>query len=370
MIEKTGIALNWQAFSDTATGAARRAFELHRRMPDNLRFTAFVNSGISGLWHAGLPGFRFVETGGARTPLSRLTEGSGCRWRRMLRQHGCGLWVTDTLPVIRTGDGASCITVHDLRYLEDRKYVRLRRYLLMKFTMARSLARADAIIAVSEYGAQLIDRFFPFTSGKVHVIPNAVERNFTGSAANSPPPFRDPYILCVGHLEKRKNNEMLVRAFAGVSSRWEGLLVIAGKDQGTKSDLLNAAVEKGIEDRVIFAGPVSEEELRTLFRHCEAVVCPSLYEGFGITALEGMAAGKPVIASAIPPHVEITGDAALLVDTSGDMEKGLEKAVLRVLSDPEFASELGRKGSNRAENYSWDESARKLESLYRWLIDL
>jgi glycosyltransferase involved in cell wall biosynthesis len=368
-MNENGIALNWCPFTSTATGAARRAFELHRRMPDNLKFTAFVTGTFSHEWRSLFPGFNFVDTGTARTPLSRFAEGFGSRWRRLLRENGCGLWVTDTLPVIRTGNAATCITVHDLRYIEDRSYVSLQRYLLMKVSMAKSLARTNAVIAVSEHGAGLIRKYYPSVSQKVSVIPNAVARDFQDVPEGTPSPIGMPFVLCVGHLEKRKNCETLAGAFAGLSRIWNGMLVFAGKDQGSGASIMRIAKEKHIEDRVILAGAVTDSELKSLYNHCSAVVCPSLCEGFGITVLEGMAAGKPVIASAIPPHVEVAGGAAVLVPTGEDMAGDLEEALSRVLHDTELSDHLIQGGLVRAGDYTWDESAGKLEKLYLKLLN-
>lgn len=362
-----GIALNWSVFSTRATGAARRAYELHRRMSGDLDFVAFVTGEFSHEWRNEFEGFRFVEIGSSRSFIHRLKEGSGSLWKQRLKEHECGLWVTDTLPVPSDLGGArTCITIHDLRYLASRKYVSLKRYLLMRIFMGRSLKRADSIVAVSSWTGQVIHDRFGISPGKVSVIPNAVDGDFASVDMDHGRPFDRPYIFSVGHLEERKNFETLVEAFAGIRDEWEGYLVIVGGDHGSMSSILSRARDLGVSDRLIIKSDVGYSDLAMLYGNSECVVCPSKYEGFGITLLEALSAGRPLIASDIPPHREVAGDAALYFDP-GDPE-GLAGALLKLLKDDSAVEMLVRSGRSRLDSFSWQESARKLETLYGSLL--
>ena len=361
------IGLNWSVFTATSTGAARRAYELHRRMPGNLDFVAFVTGDFSRDWKRELPGFSFVEVAECRSAFHRIREGCASFWRRRLKETGCSVWVTDTLPVPSGLHGfKTCLTVHDLRYLEDRSYVSLRRYLLLKWKMGSSLRNSNAVVAVSSWTGRLLTEHYSLPVSKVSVIPNAVDpvalndRECPGSSMDG------PYVLSVGHLERRKNMETLVRAFGRIADSWSGSLVIVGRDQGSKPSIDREARRAGVSSRLKIIQDLDYSSLARLYRECEMVVCPSVYEGFGITLLEGMAAGSPVIASDIPPHREVAGEAALYITPLDD--EALSAAMRRVLGDDDLRDAMARKGRERVACFSWDSSAEELAELYRRLL--
>lgn len=370
MISSKRIALNWSVFSNTASGAARRAYELHRRISADFDFVAFVTEEFSSEWMKEFPHFKFVQIGYSRSFVHRLKEGSGAYWKNLMNQHGCRLWVTDTLPVpAGLGTVKTCITVHDLRYLSYRKFVSLKRYVLLKAFMSRSLAKADSVIAVSSWTGEQIKDHFSVPPEKLSVIHNSVNGNFSEIYEARRSIFDKPYLLSVGHLEKRKNIETLVKAFSLIADAWDGLLVLVGEDQGSLQSIKAAAESSGVSDRLILKSSISCDELTGLYLNSEIVICPSLYEGFGITLLEGMAAGRPVIASNIPPHREVAGDAALLVDPGEEEIDEYAQAVLELLNNSELTKLFIDKGFARLKRFSWEKSAEQLESLYRYLLE-
>jgi glycosyltransferase involved in cell wall biosynthesis len=360
------IALNWIPF-EQHSGASGRAFELHRRLQGEFDLTAFVTGAFPSDYRRELTSVRFVEVAPRRTQLGRILEGSALWWRGRV-EPGCRLWVTDTLPVVRLRRTASVFTVHDLRHTADRSFSSRRRRLLMGLTMSRSLRRADAVVSVSRWGAKTIAEYAGLPECRITVIPNA-----PGSLALPVPVPCDgdshPFILAVGHLERRKNLECLLRAFSRVASIWPGSLVLAGSDQGIGAALAGEATRLGLADRVRILGSVTSGRLADLYASCDLLVCPSLYEGFGMTLLEGMAAGRPVVASAIPPHIEVAGNAALLVATGEGMAERLAEDLLAVLEDAALRENLAARGIERAAAFSWDRSAAMLRTLYLELMD-
>jgi len=370
MISRRRIALNWSVFSTTGTGAARRAFELHRRLPRDLDYVAFVTGDFSMEWQREFPHFEFVQIGSSRSFAHRLKEGSGTFWKQLMEDHNCNLWITDTLPVPLVDESTrTSITIHDLRFLASREYVSLKRYLLMKLFMSRSLARADAVIAVSEWTSEQIRSHYSIHPSKISIIPNSVDGKLSKSPGKLCCTPEKPYLLSVGHLERRKNLETLVKAFSGVANSWDGFLVLVGGDQGSLSSILKTAREMGVSDRVLIKQSVSSSELNELYAGCEIVLCPSLYEGFGMTLLEGMAAGKPVISTGIPPHLEVAGKAALLIDPGEKMTEGFSKAILDVLNDESLAETMIADGLARLKLFSWESSAKDLHKLYLSLLE-
>jgi glycosyltransferase involved in cell wall biosynthesis len=107
---------------------------------------------------------------------------------------------------------------------------------------------------------------------------------------------------------------------------------------------------------------VAEEDLPALYTGALAFVFPSLYEGFGLPPLEAMACGTPVVASNVSSLPEVVGDAALLVDPYNVEE--LAEAMYRVLTEQELHEQLRRKGLERAQLFSWEETARKTLKVY------
>jgi glycosyltransferase involved in cell wall biosynthesis len=347
---KGSVLLNWIPFDNPWSGSARRAVELHSRLARRFRIRAAVKDGFSGC------GVATVKAAARRGMASRLSEGLPWFWRRL---EPFDLWVTDTLPVPRFVQGVrTVITVHDLRHLADRRYLSPGRYLLLKMFLGPGIARADAVVTVSEWMAGCIGQAYPSSRSKLHVIPNAP----APPAGDDPPPVEPPYILTVGHLEARKDQGTLLEAFSRISGKWEGKLVLVGRGP-LQTGLQNLAERLGIRSRVVFAGAVDDRRRTALYRGCSCLVCPSLYEGFNLTVLEGLAEGIPVAVSDIPPHRETAGGAASYF-TPGDPE-ALAETLLSVLRHVDFSPETGMA---RAAEFSWDASAARLGDLYESLL--
>ena len=116
-------------------------------------------------------------------------------------------------------------------------------------------------------------------------------------------------------------------------------------------------------ERVRFTGRVSLEELQRYYAQALALVLPSHYEGFGLTVLEAMAAGCPVICSHAASLPEVGGDAAVYFDPYNDRE--LAESLLRVAEDPELRQQLQLRGALQARRFSWDRTAALTEALIR-----
>ena len=164
-------------------------------------------------------------------------------------------------------------------------------------------------------------------------------------------------------FRSRKNHMTLLRAFARLAGNWDGSLVIAGTGP-MEGRLRSMADDLGIASRVVFKGRISDCELAGLYSSCACLVCPSVYEGFGMTILEGLEAGVPVVASRIPPHEEVAGDCAQWFspedhdELAGVLASFLDSGALH---EPE-------KGRRHASGFSWDHSALLLAEVYRGLL--
>lgn len=173
-----------------------------------------------------------------------------------------------------------------------------------------------------------------------------------------------PFILHVGTLEPRKNLVRLIRAFEALADElvpWR--LVLAGRPGWRYDPILSAARDSRVSERIHVLGGVPDPLLSGLYNAAEVVAYPSLYEGFGLPVLEAMRVGRAVLTSDRSSLPEVAGDAALLVDPeSGEaIRAGLE----RLLRDPALRAELGRRGRERAEQFTWSAAAEGTLRSYR-----
>jgi glycosyltransferase involved in cell wall biosynthesis len=181
-----------------------------------------------------------------------------------------------------------CLTIHDVRDAdgEGRRWRWLARTVL-----SSSLARAAAVVVPSGFTKARV-LAHAANAPPIHVIANVASLPLARAAGRG-------WFLHVGHLEARKNLGLLVNAFAQLPTalRAQHPLRLAGADAGEGGRLRRLAVQRGIAAQVQFAGPVSDDELPALYAGAVAVCVPSRYEGSGLCALEGLAAGRPVLVS-------------------------------------------------------------------------
>jgi glycosyltransferase involved in cell wall biosynthesis len=349
---KRKILLNWLPFENYPAGSAKRAIELHTRLSGEFDLTAIVTDRFP-LDVAPHINKKVVQR--SRGLLPRVQENFSGFWCSFGE---FSVWMTDTLPVPRFGrDVRVLLTVHDLRHLADRRFVSRKRDFLLKLCLRSAISRASGVVTVSQCIKRQLIEHYGVPEAKLHVIPNAAASLPIPESEHMP---KENFLLAVGHLQTRKDYPTLMKAFATISSGWSGRLVIAGGGVGER-DLRILAEKLGIENRTQFLGKVSDADLAALYRSCAALVCPSLYEGFGMTILEGMAARVPVIASRIPAHEEVGGDAVSWFKPGDSID--LANTILSVLnSSLKYNIE---KACQHSRLFDWDSAAAKLAELYR-----
>ena len=218
-----------------------------------------------------------------------------------------------------------------------------------------ALARAAALVAVSQFAKDEAVRHFGADPARIEVVhsgPGLFAAD--GTAPAQPVGEESPFLLYVGNLGGNKNLPFLVRSFARADP--PARLVLAGRARGGLEELHQAIGAAPNRDRIELRSEVPDAELERLYRFAVALLLPSVYEGFGFTALEAMGRGCPVLASDIPALREISGSGALLLPL-GD-EAAWADGMRRVVADEGLRADLRHRGAETVARYSWERTAR------------
>ena len=259
-------------------------------------------------------------------------------------------------------------TVHDLIPLlfpeQTPRALKTRLFPLFKRVMFEVGARANAILTVSETSRADILRSLRIPrerEGRVRAVYNGVAPEYR-PASRRPAPHKT--ILYVGRFDPYKNVEGLLEAFAILRARGgpDARLKIVGAPDPRYPEATRRARELGLEGLVEWAGYAGGADLVDAYQQADVFALLSRYEGFGLTVLEAMACGTPVVCSDIGALREVVGDAVLIVD--GADPAAAAAALGRVLTEPGVAAKLGRKGLARAREFTWARTAAETLKVY------
>jgi glycosyltransferase involved in cell wall biosynthesis len=268
----------------------------------------------------------------------------------------------------------SVVTIHDCIHLLFPQYLPNRmawRY--ARFMMGHAIRRSVVVLTVSEASRADILRFYPDADpARLQVVPNAIDEAILEepdeeemARVRERYQIRGRFVLYAGNIKPHKNLERLVRAFGMLKRRpafSDVKLLIIGDEVNRFASLRRTMEAEGVRQDVRFFGFVPDHTLGALYRLASVFAFPSLYEGFGLPPLEAMACGTPVVTSRISSLPEVVGDAAVLVDpySVDDIASGLQKT----LDDESLRTELIARGRKRAQQFSWQRSARAIHEAY------
>ena len=242
---------------------------------------------------------------------------------------------------------------------------------------------AEALIALSESARDDMVELLGVNARKVAVIPAAVDARFRppedfGRAREVADrrlglgPKDGGYLLFVGTIEPRKNLVTLVEAYSLLKARGRvqpmPMLVLVGKKGWLSERLYERIKELALERQVAILHGVEDGDLPLFYAGARAFVLPSLYEGFGLPALEAMASGTPVVSSNAGSLREVVHDAGLLLDPQ-DVDTWAD-ALEKVLLDDELSGRLREAGPRRAAQFSWERAAGETLDLYRRVLEI
>jgi glycosyltransferase involved in cell wall biosynthesis len=278
----------------------------------------------------------------------------------------------NSLPLLRFGL-PGVLTIHDLAIYDHPEWFPEGQWFATRVVVPQSVRRAHAIICPSEATRQAVVRIFQVEPQRCRVIPHGVETEFSLPVSTTVRAeltaryaLPDRYLLQVGTVQPRKNYVTTLRALARIpTDRRIPLLVVGGF--GWKYDEVVDTV-RGLDltHWVRFVGYAGMAELPGLYQMAQALIFPSLDEGFGLPLLEAFAAGTPVVASNAGAIPDVVGDAALLCRPEDD--DALSVNLLRLLTESPLRERQVAAGRARAALYTWSASAAAHRAVYESVV--
>jgi glycosyltransferase involved in cell wall biosynthesis len=247
-------------------------------------------------------------------------------------------------------------TIHDLIHLQVPGKFNLKNTLYYELLIKYSAKKAYKIVTVSEYSKQCIAKWANIPEEKIIVAGNGISACFNEEGDRHTPEY--PYLLHVGNTKPHKNVARLLEAFAIAKIDNDIKLILTGNL--TKE--LHAIIKKHrLKNEIIFSGVLSDEKLAEYYRGAQALLLPSLIEGFGIPVIEAMACGTPVLTANTTSLPEVAGSAALLVDPYHT--ESIAQGIKQIVENTLLKKSLIEKGLLRAQDFSWDKIARIVQQV-------
>ena len=315
-----------------------------------------------------LPGnFEVVEEDSPGYSLGELTRFAFRLYRDRLDLFHATHYV---LPPLRS---RAVVTIHDIIHLLYPQFLPNRAALVYARVMIRrALRRADRIITVSYNSKRDLVDYFGIVPSQVDVIYNGVSPEFRPDVPEAERErvartygLRRPYLLFLGGEKPHKNVQNVVRAFGEARRMRPDLphvLVLAGPmpKNPARIDALISALD--LSGAIARPGRIEDDDLPGLFAGADALLYPTLYEGFGLPVVEAMACGTPVLTSSTSALQEIAGGYAYLVDPL-DVD-AIARGILLLSTDVKVRADFVELGRKRALDFSWDKAAERTLEVY------
>lgn len=264
------------------------------------------------------------------------------------------------------------VTIHDLTHTRfpGRKKSRVLHRLAYNLVLKNAINRSRKIIAVSESTKKEILENFRVPEGRIEVVYEGaagsygmIDKEQAFTQVSNRFGIRKPYILYVGVWRRYKNLPRLAQAYDRLAEAGRDFdLVLAGEPDPFYPEIKEQVYAVRHKDRIRAVGRVTDQELNLLYNAAAMFVLPSLYEGFGLTALEAAACGIPIVCSDIPALREVMGAGADYFDAENI--ENMADVMLRVLDDPKRAEELANLALGRIRHFSWKQAGLATINFY------
>jgi len=262
------------------------------------------------------------------------------------------------LPLILDKSIRSVLTIHDLVWQKYPETMLRENLFVEKLLMPRSLAKADAVIAVSHSTQNDLIEAYPSIEKKLSVIHEAIDCAEVSEARL----MDKPYFLCVGTQEPRKNLQTSLSAFHQYRAAGGNRHLVVVGGEGWNVDDPKTSLKEN-QAFIHLLGRVSDADLMNYYRFAEAFIFPSLYEGFGLPPLEAMQFGVPVISSNRSSLPEVVGDGGIMVDPMSKDQ--ISEAMIKLSRDQDFRNTLGERALAQSKKFSWVKAAEETLNVFR-----
>ena len=367
------IGFNLLPFNNDLAGTTVYALNIIRELlkkNSKFRFILFVNKKSKLLFH-----FKGVDYDIVELPFQPERKLIRIFWEQILfpvylKKYHIDLLFSPSVAMPLFAKCKNVVCIHDLiPFFIKKKYSCLRSIYVKKITKA-SAKKADVVFTVSRNSQKEIIKKLNIASDKIKVTYNSINGFILKYDHRAWKIFREnhkiigKYLLFVGTIEPGKNLINLIKGFKLLidGDNVQHKLVIAGKKGWLFKEIFQEVKKLGLESRVVFTGYVPNEVIGLLYMNADVFILPSLYEGFGIPALEAMALGTPVIVSNVSSLPEIVGNAGVLIDPSRSEE--IANAIAKIIFDSDLKDELNRKGLVQAKKFSWERSSQVIFNVF------
>ena len=245
------------------------------------------------------------------------------------------------------------LTIHDFNFIYEKTGPKTQKYLRM---VQHKVDKAERVLAISEFAKKETERYMRLDGKRVEVIYNGIER-IDLKPEEALPDVQQPYLFSIGEIKEKKNFHVLLEMMARLPKLQ---LYIAGKNNTPYADRIRADIASHGITNVHLLGLVSEAQKTWLYRHCQAFVFPSLFEGFGLPVVEAMLFGKPVVCSDETSLTEIGGDHVTFFPKGYPPVESAE-----LIAKASLTSEKMEANKQYARSFTWDRHMQSYLAIYR-----
>lgn len=347
-----------RSYRQPMTGTERYSRRIVERLlndyPDDFRYRLYFNE------HP--PQSAIPENVDVRTlPARRLW--THMRLRRELQQNPVDALFVPSHVLPLQHPERSIVTIHDLGFHFEPESHTVASRAQLRATTLWNVWQACHLIAISQSTKHDIADIYGVSPGDITVIHHGVDEQFRLIERDQVERYRraarlpGKFILFLGTIQPRKNLERLIEAFEGLAGADPDLhLVLAGNQGWLSSRILKRAGASSVSRRIRFVGRIPDEQMPLLYNASAVFTLPSLYEGFGLPALEAMACGKPVVISDRGALPELAGADARIINP---LDVGALAEALRSALNAKDGNAAIDARIEHARRYSWKDSARR-----------
>jgi glycosyltransferase involved in cell wall biosynthesis len=273
-----------------------------------------------------------------------------------------------TLPLV--SPKKSVIMIHDLGFDHFPEVYGWRRRTLHSYDVRLARRYASHILTPSEFTRHDLGERYRIPLARITCVHHGFDPSDGATSTSVERPISQPYFFFIGRIERKKNIERMLEAFSIFKNetRLPHRLLLGGKPGLGYAEIRERHASLGaVKSDVAFLGYLSEEEGRRHLAHAEALLFPSLFEGFGMPVLDAFALRTPVITSNATSLPEVAGQAALLVDPL-DVER-MAGAMREIATNPSWREELACRGIEQCRTFSWQRAARETLAVLRSVVN-